>query len=142
MELRTIKYNSVDYIEMVELRNAILLEPIGLPYFEDVFVKDEESIFCGCYDNGELIGCCILSEYTVETVQLRQMAVMEEYQKSGIGSKLISFAEKVAKENNYKEIMLHAQRAVETFYLKNGYRFEGDEFFEAGILHIIMKKRL
>lgn len=142
MEFRTVEYNSVDYVEMVELRNTILLEPIGLPYFEDVFVKDEESIFCGCFDNGELIGCCVLTEYNKETDQLRQMAVMKEFQKSGIGSKLISFAEEVAKQNNYKEIMLHAQRTVETFYLKNGYHFEGDEFIEAGILHIIMKKSL
>lgn len=142
MEFRTVEYNSVDYVEMVELRNTILLEPIGLPYFEDVFIKDEESIFCGCYDNGELVGCCVLTEYTKETVQLRQMAVMEEFQKSGIGSKLISFAEDIAKQDSYEEIMLHAQRAVETFYLKNGYHFEGDEFIEAGIRHIIMKKRL
>lgn len=142
MEFKTVQYNSVDYIEMVELRNAILLEPIGLPYFEDVFEKDEESIFCGCFDNGELIGCCILTELTEEIVQFRQMAVLEDVQKRGIGSKLIAFAEKIATQNGYKEIILHAQRAVETFYLKNGYHFEGNEFVEAGILHIIMKKKL
>lgn len=142
MELKTVEYNSVEYIEMVELRNTILLEPIGLPYFEDVFVDDEDSIFCGCYDSEELIGCCVLTEQDDEVVRLRQMAVAEEVQHKGIGSKLIAFAEKIAKEYDFKEITLHAQRKVESFYLKNGYQFDGDEFVEAGISHIMMKKSL
>lgn len=142
MELKTIEYNSVDYIEMIELRNTILLEPIGLPYFEGVFEEDEESIFCACYNDGELIACCVLTEQNDRLVRLRQMAVAEEEQRSGIGSKLIAFAENIARENGFEEITLHAQRSVENFYLRNGYQFDGDEFMEAGILHIMMKKKL
>lgn len=142
MEFKTIEYNSVDYIEMVELRNTILLEPIGLPYFEDVFVHDEESIFCACYDAGELIACCVLTGLNEELVQFRQMAVLEEYQGQGIGSGLIAFAEEVARQNNFKEVTLHAQRKAESFYLRNGYQFDGEEFIEAGMRHIIMKKSL
>lgn len=142
MEFKTIEYNSIEYVEMVELRNSILLEPIGLPYFEDVFVKDEESTFCGCYDGSELVGCCILTELTDDVVQLRQMAISEDIQREGVGSELLAFAESVAREYDFKEITLHAQRKVENFYLKNGYHFDGDEFVEAGINHIIMKKSL
>lgn len=142
MEFKTIEYNSVDYIEMVELRNAILLEPIGLPYFDDAFAEDEESVFCGCYDDGELIACCVLTELEEDLVRFRQMAVQEEYQRKGVGSQLLSFAENVAREKGFKEVTLHAQRKVENFYLCNGYHFEGDEFVEAGIVHILMNKTL
>lgn len=142
MEFITIEYNSVDYIEMVELRNAILLEPIGLPYFDDVFEEDEESIFCACYDKDELIGCCVLTELDEGLVRFRQMAVLEECQRQGIGSRLLSFAESVAKEKGFKEVTLHAQRKVESFYLQNGYHFNGEEFIEAGIIHILMNKPL
>lgn len=142
MEFRTIEYNSVDYIEMVELRNTILLEPIGLPYFEDAFEQDEESLFCGCYDDGELVACCVLTELDKDLVRFRQMAVLDECQRQGIGSQLLSFAEGVARENGFKEVTLHAQRKVENFYLQNGYHFEGKEFIEAGIVHILMNKTL
>lgn len=142
MEFRTIEYNSVDYIEMVELRNTILLEPIGLSYYDEVFEQDDESIFCGCYDGGELIACCVLTELEKDLVRFRQMAVVEEYQRQGIGSQLLTFAENVARENGFKEVTLHAQRKVEEFYLANKYHFNGEEFVEAGIVHILMNKNL
>lgn len=142
MEFRTIEYNSVDYIEMVELRNTILLEPIGLPYFDDAFEQDEESLFCAGYKDSELIACCVLTQLEDGLVRLRQMAVLEEYQRQGIGSQLLSFAENVARENGFKEVTLHAQRKVEEFYLENGYHFNGEEFVEAGIVHILMNKNL
>lgn len=142
MEFRTIEYNSVDYIEMVELRNTILLEPIGLPYFDDAFEQDEESLFCGCYERGDLIACCVLTQLEKGLVRLRQMAVAEECQRRGIGSLLLTFAESVAKENGFMEMTLHAQRKVENFYLVNGYHFNGEEFIEAGVVHILMNKIL
>lgn len=142
MEFKIIEYDTVEYIEMVELRNTVLLEPIGMPYFEDVFVQDEESIFIGCYDNGELIACCVLTELDDNLVQLRQMAVAEEFHHTRVGTKLIVFAEKIAKEYDFKKITLHARRVVEGFYLKNGYNSEGEEFVEAGIAHVIMTKSI
>ena len=75
-------------------------------------------------------------------MRFRQMAVLEECQRQGIGSQLLSFAESVARENGFKEVTLHAQRKVENFYLQNGYHFEGEEFVEAGIVHILMNKIL
>lgn len=142
MEFKIIEYNTVEYIEMVELRNDVLLEPAGDPYAADVFVDDEESTFCACYDDGELIACCVLTDQGNDVVRLRQMAVVEEMRKQGIGSKLIDFAESIAREQEFTEIILHAQRTAEGFYAKCGYKAYGDEFVEAGILHIMMKKEL
>lgn len=140
MEFRLVEYNTIEYIEMVELRNAVLLEPIGFPYLEEDFEQDEESIFCGCFDGGELIACCVLTELEEGKVRLRQMAVIEEKQHQGIGSELIAFAEGVAKENDFKEIVLHAQCRAEGFYLHNGYQAYGEVFEDAGLPHIMMSK--
>lgn len=142
MEFKTIEYNTVEYIEMVEFRNDILLEPFGVPYDEEVFEQDEESTFCACYDEGELIACCVLTALDDEVVRLRQMAVIEERRKQGIGAQLISFAEGIAREYDFKEIVLHAQRTAEGFYDRCGYESYGDEFTEAGILHIMMRKKI
>lgn len=142
MEFKTIEYNTVEYIEMVEFRNEILLEPFGIPYYEEAFADDEESIFCGCYDNSELIACCVLTSLDEDIVRLRQMAVAEEKRAQGIGQKLITFAESIAKEYDFKEIQLHAQLTAKGFYASCGYESFGEEFMEAGIQHIMMKKNL
>lgn len=142
MEFRTIEYNTVEYIEMVELRNDVRLEPAGDPYAEDVFVDDEGSTFCACYDDGELLACCVLTDQGEDVVRLRQMAVVEEKRRQGVGAKLLDFAESVAKNEGFGEVILHAQRVAEGFYAKCGYEAYGSEFEEAGILHIMMKKKL
>ena len=143
MEIRTVEYNSVEYVEMVELRNTVLLEPIGFPYLEEDFEQDEESIFCGMFDQGEIIGCCVLSPLDEEDhVRLRQMAIVDQRQHQGLGSKIIAFAEGVAKEHDFKEIHLIAQCRAEGFYKNNGYQAYGEVFMDAGVEHIMMKKSI
>lgn len=142
MEFKTIEYNTVEYIEMVELRNDILLEPFGMPYAEDVFVDDEESTHCVGYDNGELIACCVLTAIDDDVVRLRQMAVVEDRRKQGIGAQMLTFAENLARQYDFKEIILHGQLTAEGFYTACDYHSYGDEFIEAGIRHIMMKKIL
>lgn len=143
MEIRTVEYNSVEYVEMVELRNTVLLEPIGFPYLAEDFEQDEESIFCGMFDEGELIGCCVLTPMVEDDwVRLRQMAITEDKQHLGLGSQLITFAQNIAQEEGFKEIHLFAQCQAEGFYKKNGYQPYGDIFIDAGVGHIMMKKSI
>lgn len=139
---RTIKYGTEDYKKMVELRNNILLAPIGLPYYEEVLKNDSKSIHCVSFDEEEAIACCVLTDLGDGLVQLRQMAVLDRWQRKGIGEDLIAFAEYVAKEHGFGEIMLHAQRVAENFYLKNGYTFVGEEFLEVEIPHFEMRKKI
>lgn len=142
MELRVVEYGTSDYKKMVELRNDILLAPIGLPYYEEVLKNDPESLLCVAFEGDEAIGCCVLTEIGDCLIQLRQMAVVSDKQGCGIGAKVIAFAEQVARENGFTEIMLHARRVAEKFYLQNGYHFVGVEFDEVDIPHMEMRKRL
>ena len=41
-----------------------------------------------------------------------------------------------------KEITLHAQLTAKAFYARLGYREEGEEFEEAGIAHVSMRKTI
>lgn len=139
---RTVEYGTEDYKKMVELRNDVLLAPIGLPYYEEVLKNDSESIHCVSFDGKEAIGCCVLTDLGDGLAQLRQMAVSDKWQRKGIGEDLIAFAEYVAEEHGFDEIMLHARRVAENFYLRNGYSFVGEEFLEVEIPHFEMRKKL
>ncbi len=142
IEKRTVEYGSEDYQKMVELRNDILLAPIGLAYYAEVLKNDADSIHCVAFDGDRAVACCVLTKLEDGLVQLRQMAVAADKQSQGLGADLIAFAEYVAKEHGFDEIMLHARRVAENFYLQNDYYFVGEEFLEVEIPHLEMRKKL
>ena len=104
--------------------------------------KEKEDILCVCENEGQIVGCCILTPIDKNIVQLRQMAVEDSTQKKGIGAKLLLFAEESAKENGFDKIVLHARKVAIGFYLKYNYDIVGDEFEEVGIPHFEMQKIL
>ena len=47
-----------------------------------------------------------------------------------------------SRQRGDREIVLHAQRHAESFYLRAGFTPEGEPYEEAGIPHITMRKVL
>lgn len=146
--IRLIEYGSSDYQEMVKLRDEILRKPLGLHFTEKYLQQEVNDILIGCFETDEfmqekaLIGCCILSPVIEDLVQMRQMAVRKENQRSGIGKELMAFAEKEAVKNGFSVLMMHARKTAIPFYELLGYRIAGDEFLEVGIPHFEMRKKL
>jgi len=142
METRIIEFGSNDYSDMISLRLNVLLHPIGINESYINKEKEKHDVLIGLFNDNRLIGCCILSTINKETIQLRQMAVLPEFQKSGSGRKILAFAEFIAKEKGYKILMMHAHDAVLDFYKKCGYTISGAQFFEVGVPHHKMEKQL
>lgn len=142
IQARIIKYGTADYDKMVALRYKILRAPLGLTFSVEYLEKEKEDMLCVCKNEGQIVGCCILTPIDKNIVQLRQMAVEDSTQKKGIGAKLLLFAEESAKENGFDKIVLHARKVAIGFYLKYNYGIVGDEFEEVGIPHFEMQKIL
>jgi predicted GNAT family N-acyltransferase len=142
METRIIQYNSNEYEQMLELRISQLLEPIGVPASYINREKERNDFLIGAFENGEIIGCCVLTPKDRQTIQLRQMTVRSEHRGKNIGAAIIEFAEEVGRKNNFSLLMMHARNPVIEFYKKCGYKIEGKEFFEVGIGHHKMQKLL
>jgi predicted GNAT family N-acyltransferase len=142
MEIRTIQHNSNAYDEMIRLRISQLLEPIGVPASYIDKKKEKDDFFIGAFENNEIIGCCVLTPADSKIIQLRQMAVRKDFRGNRIGAAIIEFAEEVARKNNFFTLIMHARDPVIEFYKKCGYTISGDQFFEVGIGHHKMRKRL
>lgn len=130
------------YEEMVDLRMAVLLDPVGIPRSYIDPQKETNDLLIGAYRNGLLTACCILTRLDATTVQLRQMAVALAAQKTGVGRQVLLFAERLASETGYQTLIMHARDKVIPFYQKCGYEISGDQFFEVGIPHHKMQKKL
>ena len=142
MSLKQIDHGSNEYLQMVNLRDMVLRRPLGLTYSHDELMSEKEDILIVSIDEGQMLGCCILTQQDNETVRLRQMAVANKLHGKGVGASIISFAENIARDKGYNYISMHARNTAVGFYEKFGYKVKGQEFLEVNLPHHIMEKPL
>ena len=142
MHCREIAYDSADYRQSVELRNCVLRQPLGLQMGEEELAADESCFHLGCFVDDVLTGCLVLEPLTAEQIKMRQVAVVSEFQRRGIGTQLVEFAETLATERGYRELVMNARDKAVGFYERLGYVPLGDSFIEVGIAHLKMTKQL
>lgn len=142
MALKQIDHGTPEYKKMVKLRDEILRKPLGLHFTPEELNKEKEDILLGAFDEDEILACCLLTRVDNKTIKLRQMAVQNNLQGKGIGASMMNFAETVARDKGYKNLMMHARNTAVGFYEKFGYRVKGDEFIEVNVPHHVMEKRL
>ena len=139
--IKEITINSPEYQQVWQLREDVLRKPIGLSLKDEDLSSDaEDRILIAMYDD-HAIGCVMLKD-AGSNLKLRQMAVANAWQGKSTGRQLVQAAEKVAKENGYKKIVLHARQVAVGFYQKLGYEITSDLFTEVGIPHYVMEKAM
>lgn len=123
-----------------ELRNKILLRPIGIPDHAWE-MHDEKSWHFVAVENDNVIGCVVLVPLNQEQTktQLMQMAVETNQQGKGIGKLLVNELLAFSKSKGIKEVVCHSRDNAVPFYLNLGFEIYDDPFVEVGIRHYHMK---
>lgn len=142
MALKQIDHGSKEYQQMLNLRNEILRQPLGLSFTEEELAREKDDILIGAFDDDEMLACCLMTKVDNKCLRLRQMAVQNNLQGKGIGASMMNFAEIVARDKGYKKLIMHARKTVLGFYEKLGYKPVGEEFIEVTIPHYVMEKNL
>lgn len=142
VEFRLIGYGTPEYKKEVQLRYEVLRKPLGLEFSEKELKEESTNEYHLCaFVKDELVGCLLLKSTGFSSAKMRQMAIAPKWQNKGIGTALVKFAEKFAREEKrVSEIVLHARERAVKFYLKQGYKTVGDDFIEVTIPHFIMRK--
>jgi predicted GNAT family N-acyltransferase len=142
MPLRIIDHGSREYDQMVALRMEVLRKPLGLSFSPEDLDSEKDDILLGAFDEDRLLACCLLTPQAPDTCRLRQMAVVNSLQGRGLGASLLYFAENVARDRGFRELVMHARMTAVGFYEKQGYRTSGQAFEEVTIPHLLMRKPL
>jgi len=123
-----------------ELRNRILLRPIGLPDYAWE-MHDQKSWHFVVIENHEVIGCVVLNPLDVKATktQLMQMAVETNQQGKGVGTLLVKELLSFCKSNGIQEVVCHARDTAVPFYLGLGFEIYDEPFVEVGIPHEHMR---
>ncbi|MBR2274189.1 MAG: GNAT family N-acetyltransferase [Alphaproteobacteria bacterium] len=139
-----VEFGSSRYQELLDLRYRILLQPLGLKFLDSYREKEANFLHLGCIDNStdKLIAGLIMVPIDDSEIRIMQVAVDVIRQGEGIGKKLITHAETVAKKIGYEKIVMHAMLSVVGFYEKLGFKQEGDLFEEKGVRMVRMVKKL
>ncbi len=142
MKFKQIACGSNEYEEELRLREKLLRKPLDLELRDQDLENEEKQYHFGIFEENKLLACLIAKPVDDKVVQLRQMAVLPEYQRKGIGKVLMEFTESELRNRDYNQIWLNARMEVERFYQNLGYETVGNEFMEVTIPHVKMEKAL
>lgn len=125
--------------DTLPLRSTVLRD--GKPFDECRFAEDSKpgSFHLGYFDDKRLVG--IASFYPINFdnieepgIQLRGMAVDEQYQGKGIGKAIVQAAYKhIGRDPAITHVWCNARKIAYRFYESQGFHFVSEEFEIAGI---------
>ncbi len=135
------KFGTPNYCQSFALRNKILRIPLGLEFTLEQLNNEWEYFHAGFFDfDMEPIACVVTKLLNENEFEIYQIVVDNNFQKQGIGKKLILYAEKLAKKLGASKVILNARKIVVPFYEKCGYTICSEMFIEIGIPHFRMEK--
>ena len=129
------------YSEVLSVRNAVLKRPEFVGVNEDVLRADMDSVHFLALLNDKPIGCVTLRIESGRGI-LRQMAVLPELRRYGIGRNLVEALEADALANGLTDVRLEARATARGFYARLGYRTTGDVYPLGGLDHQWMHKAI
>lgn len=124
------------------VRTAVFVEEQGVSKSEELDGKDSDAVQFLARDGRYPVGTARLRFPESAVGKVERVAVREPSRKDGVGTALMRAVEDVARDDGATALELHAQTRVEAFYAQFGYETVSDEFEEAGIQHVEMRKRL
>ncbi len=124
------------------VRRTVFIEGQGVPEAEEMDGKDDAAQHLVAYEGDRPIGTARLREPTEGVAKIERVAVRPSHRGRGLGRRLMREVENLAREGGMDEAVLYAQTRVADFYANLGYTRTGDEFEEAGIPHVEMRKAL
>ena len=142
MTFRQFLPDTTEYQDALRLREDVLRTPLGFALTAADLARDAECFHLGGFDEAGLQAVLLLQPLDGQTLQMRQVAVRPTRQRTGVGMRLIGFAEVFARRQGYAMLVAHAREAAVAFYLRLGYTASGDEFIEQTIPHRLVTKEL
>jgi predicted GNAT family N-acyltransferase len=125
----------------MDLRVRVFCDEQGVSREAELDGLDDQALQILALDESGVIATCRLRDLGAEW-KLERMAVEARVRGLGVGARLLAGAEDEARARDAEQMVLHAQIGAEPFYAAHGYAREGEVFFDAGIEHIAMRKRL
>ena len=120
------------------IRRRVFIEEQGIDPGLERDIDDLSAIHVLALEGEQAVGCGRMVQ-SYRGAKIGRMAVLPDWRGRGVGRLVLDYLVAAAREAGAPRIYLHAQVAVEDFYLKCGFGPIGAVFEEAGIPHRLME---
>jgi GNAT superfamily N-acetyltransferase len=128
-------YGSDLYRSTVNIRRLVLRLPLGIDFTPQDLSDDKTNHHFVAIVNHCEAGALVLVPEEDGWGKIRQVAVLPEYQGTGVGTALMHAAHDCARRLGRSSVHLHARISAVEFYRKLGYLERGETFQEVAIMH-------
>ncbi|MBD3882593.1 GNAT family N-acetyltransferase [Phormidium tenue FACHB-886] len=139
LELKLVSYEdakaAIQFIRQVVFQQEQSVDPAV-----DFDGLDEIATHIVAYKTERPIATARLRQLSDRTLKLERMAVLAAYRGQGIGREMVKLAIAEGDRQNAPQLKLNAQIQAQPFYEKLGFAPYGEEFEDAGIRHIEMRR--
>lgn len=135
--------NEVDLKKVFEIRKIVFVDEQEVPIELEMDEFDKDAIHFLCYtdDLEEAIGASRL-RFINDYGKLERICVLKPHRRQAYGKQLIQRMEEEIVEVGFHLAKLNAQVYAIGFYEQLGYNVVSDSFYDAGIEHVTMEKKL
>lgn len=124
------------------IRRLVFQTEQGVEAELDFDGQDETSVQIIAYFDSQPVGTARIRYLNNQTAKIERLAVLSIARGQGIGKKIMEKAIEVVAQKNIQEVLIHAQEYIKGLHQQLGFEQEGEEFEEAGITHVKMRKKL
>ena len=124
------------------VRRQVFTEEQNVPEELEFDRDDGEALHVVVKDGERVIGTARVLFLANSQAKLERMAILKPFRRRGIGRGIISFLNEELKNRGVAQVILHAQCVAAAFYKSCGFAESSSPFWEVGIKHIKMQKRL
>ena len=128
--------------EAFAVRRQVFVEEQRVTEDEEYDGLDSEALQIVVKDGERVIGTARVQFPAANEAKIERMAVLKPFRNKGIGGRLMAFLHKELENRQVEQVVLHAQYPVIAFYRSCGFEETGSPFWEAGIKHMKMQRRL
>jgi YbgC/YbaW family acyl-CoA thioester hydrolase len=125
------------------IRTAVFVEEQGIPMDMEWDEADKTAVHAVAYNGlGQPIGTGRLLQHAPGSAKIGRMAVNRVLRGASLGRELLNTLVAEAEKRGDTEVLLHAQRSAEGFYVRLGFVPRGEPFDEVEIPHIEMVRAI
>lgn len=133
MEFKKLKFGDYDSVIEVWNRSGLPTKKLGRDSRENIQeqMKDDHLLFLGAFENNKLIGVIIVN-HEGRKGWINRLAVLPEFQRRGVASKLIECGENWLREKGikiYATLIEDYNDSSKKLFKKMGYVFHKDIFY-------------
>jgi predicted GNAT family N-acyltransferase len=134
--VRLVTFEGDDEQSVRAIRGNVFVDEQGISADIDFDGLDASAIHALAYMDGKLVG----TGRMLSDGHIGRIAILKEYRSQKVGSEVVRALIAEAVNKSYKRVYLGSQKHATRFYSRLGFTPFGEEFMDAGIVHLSMEK--